>query len=110
MDDETTGFHLSPQLDAEVRATLDEWAAGDKVTRLWARDATLWTGADEASWLGWLGVAGDQLAAVGEVLVPDADPLGGQVLVGAFLREPHPQEPVPKPRSADEPCRAAACV
>jgi hypothetical protein len=24
------------------------------VERLWARDATLWTGADEARWLGWL--------------------------------------------------------
>ena len=24
--------------------------------RLWARDASLWTGKDEASWLGWLGV------------------------------------------------------
>ena len=35
--DETTRFHLSPELDAEVRATLDEWAAGDKVMRLRAR-------------------------------------------------------------------------
>jgi len=24
------------------------------VERIWARDATLWTGADEAKWLGWL--------------------------------------------------------
>ena len=24
------------------------------VERIWARDATLWTGGDEASWLGWL--------------------------------------------------------
>jgi glucose-6-phosphate isomerase len=24
------------------------------VARIWARDATLWTGADEAKWLGWL--------------------------------------------------------
>jgi transaldolase/glucose-6-phosphate isomerase len=24
------------------------------VERIWARDATVWTGADEASWLGWL--------------------------------------------------------
>jgi transaldolase / glucose-6-phosphate isomerase len=34
------------------------------VRRLWSRDASLWTGADEASWLGWLGIAGDQLARV----------------------------------------------
>jgi len=57
-------FHLPPGLDAAVSAELDAWRAGDKVRRLWARDATLWTGTDEASWLGWLGVAGDQLARI----------------------------------------------
>ena len=62
--DDTTTFQLPADLAAAVRATLDEWASGDKVRRLWARDATLWTGTDEASWLGWLGVAGDQLARV----------------------------------------------
>jgi transaldolase/glucose-6-phosphate isomerase len=29
-------------------------ATGELVERVWARDATLWTGQDEASWLGWL--------------------------------------------------------
>ncbi len=33
-----------------------------KVRRLWARDASLWTGSDEGSWLGWLGITEDQLA------------------------------------------------
>lgn len=28
--------------------------AGELVERIWAHDATLWTGADEARWLGWL--------------------------------------------------------
>jgi transaldolase/glucose-6-phosphate isomerase len=60
----TASFHLPPDLEAAVSAELDAWRAGDKVRRLWARDATLWTGTDEASWLGWLGVAGDQLARV----------------------------------------------
>ena len=32
--------------------------------RLWQRDASLWTGADEAKWLGWLDIAGDRLAHV----------------------------------------------
>ena len=27
-----------------------------KVRRLWQRDASLWTGKDEAQWLGWLGI------------------------------------------------------
>ena len=28
--------------------------AAEVVERIWARDATLWTGSDEAQWLGWL--------------------------------------------------------
>ena len=32
--------------------------------RLWPRDATLWTGTDENKWLGWLGVAEEQLAHI----------------------------------------------
>ena len=30
--------------------------------RLWARDAAVWTGADEAKWLDWLDIACDQKA------------------------------------------------
>jgi transaldolase/glucose-6-phosphate isomerase len=29
-------------------------APAELVERIWARDATVWTGADEAKWLGWL--------------------------------------------------------
>jgi len=55
-----TTFQLPDALEAAVRAELEQWRAGDKMRRLWSRDATLWTGADEASWLGWLAVAGEQ--------------------------------------------------
>jgi hypothetical protein len=34
------------------------------VQRLWARDAALWTGADEGRRLGWLGTTDDQLALI----------------------------------------------
>ncbi len=30
--------------------------------RLWQRDPALWTGADEASWLGWLDIVDEQIA------------------------------------------------
>ena len=30
--------------------------------RLWQRDATLWTGSDEANWLGWLDIVDEQVA------------------------------------------------
>ena len=38
---------------AEVNRVIDDWEQGEKVGRLWAGDSTLWTGADEAQWLGW---------------------------------------------------------
>jgi glucose-6-phosphate isomerase len=39
---------------AAVDAALADWDARRGTERLWARDASLWTGADEAKWLGWL--------------------------------------------------------
>jgi glucose-6-phosphate isomerase len=38
-----------------------EWQSGAKMQRLWQRDATLWTGSDEASWLGWLDIVDEQI-------------------------------------------------
>lgn len=45
---------------ASVAATLDDWLRGDKLQRLWNRDASVWSGADEAGWLGWLDVVSSQ--------------------------------------------------
>ncbi len=53
---------LPPELAAEVDAEIRGWGAQRRMRRLWSRDASLWTGADEGRWLGWLGVAGYQLA------------------------------------------------
>ncbi len=49
-------------LAASFEAAEREWQRGGKVARLWARDPTLWTGADEARWMGWLDNARRQLA------------------------------------------------
>jgi glucose-6-phosphate isomerase len=35
--------------------------------RLWARDAALWTGSDEADWLGWLDIVEEQSAHLAEL-------------------------------------------
>jgi transaldolase/glucose-6-phosphate isomerase len=51
----------------EVREALASWQAAGKTRRLWARDASLWTGTDEAGWLGWLGVTDDQQAHLGHL-------------------------------------------
>jgi transaldolase/glucose-6-phosphate isomerase len=49
-------YTLPEQLATALDQSLNDWQANDKVRRLWARDASLWTGADEGEWLGWLGV------------------------------------------------------
>ena len=55
-----TSFVLPAPLDDAVTAVLDEWRAGGKVRRLWARDASLWTSRDESRWLGWLDIVAHQ--------------------------------------------------
>jgi transaldolase/glucose-6-phosphate isomerase len=58
---------LPADLDAAVKKTLDDWRASGKVSRLWQRDASLWTGEDESNWLGWLGITGEQLGHLGQL-------------------------------------------
>jgi glucose-6-phosphate isomerase len=53
---------LPEPLATKVRATAASWQSGGKMQRLWQRDATLWTGADEANWLGWLDIVDEQVA------------------------------------------------
>ncbi|HSY59204.1 MAG TPA: bifunctional transaldolase/phosoglucose isomerase [Terriglobales bacterium] len=55
-------YKLPDNLATAVKATLEDWKTNGKVKRLWARDASLWTNADEANWLGWLTVADDEIA------------------------------------------------
>jgi transaldolase/glucose-6-phosphate isomerase len=55
---------LPANFASAVEASLKDWQATGKVRRLWARDATLWTGEDEANWLGWMGITDDQLAHI----------------------------------------------
>ncbi len=54
-------FKLSEDLTAAVKTSLEAWQREDKVRRLWARDASLWTGTEEGNWLGWLEITEDQL-------------------------------------------------
>lgn len=49
---------------AVVMAALQDWQTTGKIRRLWAQDASLWTGDDENRWLGWLGITEDQLAHI----------------------------------------------
>jgi transaldolase / glucose-6-phosphate isomerase len=55
-------YKLPAALTAAVKTNIEDWRAGDKVRRLWNHDASLWTGTDEANWLGWLDITADQIA------------------------------------------------
>jgi glucose-6-phosphate isomerase len=54
-------YKLPKDLASGVSAAFDDWARGNKVARLWQKDASLWTGTDENSWLGWLNIVREQL-------------------------------------------------
>ena len=58
-------YKLPKELDDGVKAALEDWRKEGKVRRLWAGDASLWTGTDEARWLGWLTIVDEQLKAAG---------------------------------------------
>jgi transaldolase / glucose-6-phosphate isomerase len=59
---------LPAALEKSVTASLEAWRHDGNVRRLWAGDASLWTGADEAKWLGWLDIVQEQSARVDSLL------------------------------------------
>jgi transaldolase/glucose-6-phosphate isomerase len=59
-------FVLGASFEQAVEAALDELRANGTLRRLWRRDKSLWTGADEDQWLGWLDSADASLRHAGE--------------------------------------------
>ena len=53
-------YSLPSQIAEAVTAALREWDTHDKTRKLWARDASLWTGRDESKWLDWLSISTEQ--------------------------------------------------
>ena len=64
---------LPAELKTAVDATLEDWRKHGKVRRLWQRDASLWTGKDEAKWLAWLDIVDERLTHVDELEAFAAD-------------------------------------
>ncbi len=58
---------LPADLQQAVDKALDDWNDNDKASRLWMRDASLWTGADEGRWLEWLDIAAEQVEHLGDL-------------------------------------------
>ncbi len=55
-------YSLPPQVEDNVREYITEWNAENKVKRIWEKDASVWTGDDEAKWLGWLTISAEEAA------------------------------------------------
>lgn len=68
---------LPAHLAAQVDATIADWQANDRARRLWRGDASLWTGADESKWVGWLGIVDDQIAHIQHLKDIAAEALAG---------------------------------
>ena len=69
-------MNLLQQLHGGVRPFADAlgtemevWRNTGLIQRLWAGDASLWSGTDEDKWMGWLGVAGQELAEIDKLAV-----------------------------------------
>jgi transaldolase / glucose-6-phosphate isomerase len=60
-------YKLPATVAASVKSEVNNWRAEGKVSRLWERDASLWSDSDEGNWLGWLTIADDQLAHLHEL-------------------------------------------
>ena len=54
----------SPEMKAACDAEMEIWRAGGRIRRLWAGDASLWSGADEDKWLGWLDIVEQELTDI----------------------------------------------
>lgn len=58
-------IHMQSALPAAhekaVQEGLNTWDKEGKLKKVWARDASVWTGKDEGKWLGWLNIVDEQV-------------------------------------------------
>jgi transaldolase/glucose-6-phosphate isomerase len=60
-------FSLPATLETALKEALEDWRRKGDIRRLWAHDASLWTGSDEAKWLDWLDIVEVETAAAAEL-------------------------------------------
>ena len=54
-------YSLPAGIKHELLTEAEMWLSYNKISRIWAKDASVWTGDDEAKWLGWLDIVGEEL-------------------------------------------------
>jgi transaldolase / glucose-6-phosphate isomerase len=55
-------YRLPDAIRSDFDREAKEWTAGSTISRIWSKDASVWTGDDEAKWLGWLEIVGEELS------------------------------------------------
>jgi transaldolase/glucose-6-phosphate isomerase len=69
-------YVLPAELATEVTARLKLWDTQGGTRRVFSGDASLWTGSDEASWIGWIGIVENQLDDLKPLLAARAEAAG----------------------------------
>jgi glucose-6-phosphate isomerase len=54
-------YSLPAKLGDAVRNESDVWRSDEKIAQIWQRNASVWTGDDEAKWLGWLDIVDTEI-------------------------------------------------
>ena len=77
-------YFLPETLETAVQTIFDEWQKDDVISRIWRKDATVWTDTDEAKWLGWLESVDAELENVSDYkqFAEDAETFESVVLLG----------------------------
>ncbi|CAG4882970.1 Glucose-6-phosphate isomerase [Georgfuchsia toluolica] len=70
---------LGNDLTQTLQEIVRDWTRQGTLDRLWARDAQVWTGGDEANWLDWLNAV-----ARGREALPALSELGADLRRGGF--------------------------
>ncbi|MCC7307562.1 MAG: bifunctional transaldolase/phosoglucose isomerase [Acidobacteria bacterium] len=58
-------FTLPEQLKQAYKTEIQKTIEDKRIARIWEKDASVWTGGDEAKWLGWLDIVNDERANLG---------------------------------------------
>ena len=57
----TISYSAPAELDSALAQQIEAWETNKNTARVWNRDASVWTGDDEAKWLGWLDIIDAEL-------------------------------------------------
>ena len=57
----SVSYSLPSAIDDSVRSAIESWNTTNKISRIWSKDASVWTNDDESKWLGWLDIVEQEI-------------------------------------------------